>query len=901
MRNKFWLLSFLTSAGIFSLLPHVALAQAPIITGVSASANAIEQFEKLELTVQFTGAYTNAYDYDDILITGIFTAPSGKKDTVEGFYFENFILNTGTGNITPTGNNSFRIRYAPSELGNYSYKVTCKNLIGNTESVSYNFQSGPSEKKGFIKKNASNYLNFDNGEQYIPIGQNLAWQQNNKYLNFKTWTDKLADNKANFIRLWQCHWGLGIEWTGTPYNGLKRYSAVNSFYTDQLLEECRTKDIFMMLCINHHGMVSTSVNPEWSTSPYNAANGGPCANTWDYFTNTTAKNLHKNRLRYILARWGYSRNIMSWELFNEVEWTDNFNTYKTQIKDWHKEMAQYIKSKDPFRHLVTTSYAYDNQDAATWNLPEMDFTQTHYYNGSANVETILVDGLRSYLAQFSKPTFTGEFGVNTSQSNLSSADPNGIHIHNSLWATLFGGGIGAGASWWWDSYIDPRNLYTQYKGPATIAGKIDLYAENYKPTIGTVSGGGNADAIVSPGAGWGRSPSAAFTVDATGVITPSASNLGQYIYGQQCKPAEKNSPTFTVTFPSTAQFVVTTSDVSGFCNAQRIQILVDGIEVLNTPANANTAYAINVSAGLHTIKVDNAGGDWYRVGSYKFSNLGTALNTYLLKSNNSKRLAGWVHNKKYNWIDVPAGNIPAAVTGATLSIPGVSNGTYQVKWFECMNGTETSSALIGVNNNTLVLPCPIMPWDAAFTANELTTLPVKLLSFTGVTKGKANLLFVNIAEAKNVKDIWIERSKDGIVFSPLGKINATNDNYAGSHQFEDGIPFQLQNYYRLKMTDKDGRVEFSNIVLLQQQTEIGISIYPNPANKSIVVRGEKISNQPLMATILNASGIVLQQQSIANINTGATIEVSKFPAGQYYCILKDANGKIIANKSFVKR
>ena len=175
----------LMGAVTFNLLPNGAFAQAPNITSVTANANTIDQYEKLELTVQFTGAYTNPYDYDDILIAGIFTAPSGKIDTIEGFYFENYTLNTGSGNITPTGSNSFRIRYAPSETGNYSYKVICKNLLGNTESVSYNFLSASSEKKGFVKKNASNYLNFDNGEQYIPIGQNLAWQQNNKYLNFK--------------------------------------------------------------------------------------------------------------------------------------------------------------------------------------------------------------------------------------------------------------------------------------------------------------------------------------------------------------------------------------------------------------------------------------------------------------------------------------------------------------------------------------------------------------------------------------------------------------------------------------------------------------------------------------------------------------------------------------------
>ena len=124
----------------------------------------------------------------------------------------------------------------------------------------------------------------------------------------------------------------------------------------------------MMLCLNHHGQVSQHVNPEWSNNPYNAANGGPCANTWDFFTNTTAKNYYKNRQRYIIARYGYSKNIQSWELFNEVDWTDDFANKQTDVTSWHNEMSTYIKSKDVYKHLVTTSYAYDTNDPDTWQL-----------------------------------------------------------------------------------------------------------------------------------------------------------------------------------------------------------------------------------------------------------------------------------------------------------------------------------------------------------------------------------------------------------------------------------------------------------------------------------------------------------------------------------------------------
>jgi hypothetical protein len=653
-------------------------------------------------------------------------------------------------------------------------------------------------------------------------------------------------------------------------------------------------------------MVSSTVNPNWNENPYKSTNGGPCVNTWDYFINNTAIALHKNRLRYIVARWGYSRNIMSWELFNEVEWTDNFQTYKNQIKDWHQEMAAYLKQKDPFKHLVTTSYAHDNEDPNTWNLPEIDFTQTHYYNGSANVETVLVNGVQSYLNQFSKPTYTGEFGINTSQSNLSSIDPNGIHIHNSLWATLFSGGMGTGATWWWDTYIAPQNLYYHYKAPAIVANQLPLQAANYKPAFGSVTGGGASDLAISPGAGWGKPPANSFTINADGVMTPSAANLSVYMYGTQCKSNEKNAPTFSVTYPSAGEFRVRTgNDISGFCNAQRVQILLNGVEMLNNLATVNTTYSIQVPAGAHTIKVDNAGGDWYTISSYTFTNLGKPLNTYLLKSTDKKRMAGWIHNKKYNWIDAGPGKpVPTAISGATISIPDMANGTYEVKWFECLNGTVTQSSNVQVINGVLSVPIPNIAWDLALIANEITTLPIRLASFKGAYEKHHNTLLIQIAEAENVKEIMVERSANAMDFVAVGNLQAGNDNFKGPHTFYDNNRIPGKNYYRLKITDKDGSKQLSKVVLIQSTFESqNIQIYPNPAGNTVMLKVSGIQNKGILHfQLLNINGqtIYSVQVPVNNNSVQQYINLTGLPGGVYYYTLYDTEGSIGKSEKLIK-
>ena len=55
-------------------------------------------------------------------------------------------------------------------------------------------------------------------------------------------------------------------------------------------------------------------------------------------------------------------------------------------------MANFIKSKDVYKHLVTTSFARDINDDATWNIPAIDFSQTHYYIDAPNIENTIAAG-----------------------------------------------------------------------------------------------------------------------------------------------------------------------------------------------------------------------------------------------------------------------------------------------------------------------------------------------------------------------------------------------------------------------------------------------------------------------------------------------------------------------------
>ncbi|MBL7816580.1 MAG: DUF5060 domain-containing protein [Saprospiraceae bacterium] len=708
---------------LFSFMSlSVLQAQTPNIGNVNVMTPNIGRFEKFEAAITINGTINNPYDYDEVLLRGIFTAPSGRKDTIEGFFMQDFDLNTSTGSLTTSASN-FRIRFSPNEIGTWQYSFS----LATGQAFTGNFSVQNNNSKGFIRKNGTNYLGFDMGEQYVPVGQNLAWHNTNPYLDYKKWLEKMGAAKANFMRLWLSEWGVGLEGkigTGAGFEGLKKYKQNNAWYIDYIVEKCREQGIYIMFCQNHHGQVSTTVNPAWNDNPYNAANGGPCAQTVNFFDNETAKKLHKNRLRYVIARWGYSTQIMAWELFNEVSYTDGFLTpsVKTAVRNWHIEMAQFIRQKDPHKHLVTTSFSGE-EDPVLWQRSEIDFTQNHSYVDAANLESILAEISRNNINTFGKPTLNTEFGLNPSNISLSTIDPNGIHIHNALWGTTFSGAMGAGGTWWWDSYVELSNLYRHFTPLSNFLSKQSLKADNFKSTKAVSMDGNQIGQLsLTPGSGWGQPTSNTFTIDATGSISPSVTQLSVYLYGNQFNTQYRNPPTFNVNYTSAGTFKVKTGGSMG--QSPSLAIYLDGNVALNiSSASVNQTYTINIPTGQHKIKIDNLGKDWIYISAYEFTGIAAApFNVYALKSIGNEKAVGWIHNRKYNWKDVGTSGVPAMVSDVQVSVEGMNNGLYEVSFYDCSTAEKLGMSIrADVLDNKLTFTVPPINWDLAFRASPIVT------------------------------------------------------------------------------------------------------------------------------------------------------------------------------------
>ncbi len=870
-------------------------AQSPVINSLSAGSS-VAKFEKFEVSVNLTAGYTNPYDYDDITVQAIFTSPAGLKDTIDGFFMHGYTVD-GSGYAAPTNNNGFKIRYAPKETGTYSYVVSCKNTVGNTTFATQNFESIPSESKGFIRTNASNYLSFDDSSQYIPIGENVGWQNNKVTADYSNWVGDLSDNGANFIRIWMSSWAFGLEWkntyAGDGYAGLKKYKQSSAFYLDWLLDYCANKNVYVMLTLNNHGQVSSNVNPEWSSNPYNSANGGPATNTWDFFTNQNAKTLHKNRLRYIVARYGYSTQIQSWELFNEVVWTNDFEAHKSEITAWDNEMATYLKKTDANKHLVTSSYGGTDKTTDTWNLPNIDFTQTHFYVQSPAIETTLSAANQQFLSQYKKPTLNGEFGITADEGSGSTTnlDPAGIHFHNALWATAFSGSMGPAMTWWWDSYVEPQNLYYNFKPLAGFVNTVPLKRDQYTMANATASSSGG-EAIITPGRGsFDKAPEAIFTIDAAGGITPSAASLSVYVYGADYNKANRNPPSFQVVYPNAGKFKVVTGSVSPY--APNITIRLDGNVKLNTSAQANTTYSIDVTAGSHVIQVDNQGTDWINVSSFVFTGVGSSLSTYVLSSADRLKTAGYVLNKQYNWQYVKANGAPAPVNDGSLSIPNLQNGSYHISFYSTATGNLLSKLDVPVTDGTLTFALPSVSWDVVFTAAEAKTLPLHAILLSGRNRQNTNYLQLSVTATDNIIAADIERSADTQKFFLLKSLN---QNFAGTVNITDEAPLKNTSYYRVKVQYADGSFAYSNTIRLSSINTF--AIYPNPAKSNIFLQ---LNGGAYRYVINSQSGRQVQSGNLqAQAAQTLSINVQKLITGVYFVHVFDKDQNKVGNQKFIK-
>ncbi len=443
----------------------------------------IEQYDKFELILQLDADFDNPYDPDDIRVDATFTSPSGADVIVPAFYYREFDYT-----LDETGQAlgwleafTWRVRFTPTELGEWQFNVTAQTATDSVTTETLTFIAVPSERKGFVRvsPDSSDYLAFDDGTFYFPIGMNMAWYTDGRMADYRDWLDALQSAGGNFIRVWLIHYSFGFEWLDT---GLGTYGGRQDrmYELDRLVEMLEERDMYMMLTLLTHTAYSLDVDSQWGQNPYNIANGGMLERPADFATNPEAQRLWRMQLRYTVARWGYSPHIMAWEWWNEVNWTELANP--DLLVPWIQENGQFLRDLDPYDRLITHSGS-TILDAGVWNQPTLDLVQDHIYYVNDWVEELSAV-LSAWQLAYDKPFLLGEFGY----VDPPEFDPLGIRLHNGLWTAPMSGTLGTGMFWWWDSYIYPDDHYQHFKGISAFFADEDLTQHQWFVTPAISSG-----------------------------------------------------------------------------------------------------------------------------------------------------------------------------------------------------------------------------------------------------------------------------------------------------------------------------------------------------------------------------------------------------------------------------
>lgn len=174
-------------------------------------------------------------------------------------------------------------------------------------------------------------------------------------------------------------------------------------------------------------------------------------------------------------------------------------------------------------------------------------------------------------------------------------------------------------------------------------------------------------------------------------------------------------------------------------------------------------------------------------------------------------------------------------------------------------------------------------------ADDDNPLPLKLISFNGAFQSDGNVVLEwQTALEDNTDYFNIQRSLEGNTYTSIKRIDAkgTDNNY---YSAVDADPFPV-GYYRLQIVDKDQKMQYSDIIRVQNsQQNTRTYLYPNPAKGQVSL---KIGNDQLLHTkaiMTNAAG---QTKKIIDITEpNQIIYLEQYAAGIYF--LKFENGENI--------
>ena len=243
---------------IATIVPACTPDARPRITALSGPSS-VARYDRFETSAAISPDPANPFDPAQIDVQGVFVDPAGRTWHATGFWYQGYsrALVNDREVLTPVGPPGWKVRFAPTTTGRWRWWWTVTTPAGSTQSVTRVVDVVPGDNPGFIRRTAadSRYLVHDDGSSYFAVGENTGWYDQRGTFAYDSWYGRLAEQGANFSRLWMPSWAFGIEWTDTGL-GDYRKRLDRAWQLDRVIEEGERRGIYTMLSLLNHGAFS---------------------------------------------------------------------------------------------------------------------------------------------------------------------------------------------------------------------------------------------------------------------------------------------------------------------------------------------------------------------------------------------------------------------------------------------------------------------------------------------------------------------------------------------------------------------------------------------------------------------------------------------------------------------
>ena len=671
-------------------------------------------FTRYEVQFDLKADYENPFDPDDIAVDAVLRTPDGKTMTLPCFFQEEFLPKDGKTRLTSgcsyiaTGRRGWKFRYTPAVPGRHRFHLRAADRSGRRiESGAFSFDAAPAEKGavGFVTiaaKNPEFFENTGDGSLFWACGTNIPWTrfEDPGEPTYDYYFRRAAGNMSA-TRIWLCHYAW-LEWlpaiarpaanSWSQWQGLTIFNQMIAGELDRIFSMAEAQNLRIMLVTEDNDETFSGESEcNWKYNPYNLANGGFVSHPEELFEHPGAIRAYQKRLRYILARWGYSTSL--WAI---NAWNDMYDT-RPRHAAWIKTMRDYVHTLlDGSRPILYGA----NYSVGSEKSKDYFTTFLSRVPGMPNVEQECY-----FLA--------GNFEETTLDS-----------IYQGMCKQL------AGVMVWGHVPTEKNNCWDLYRAPTAFAESMQLNRKFWKKqqvTIRSAEGKlpeGVRRIVTARAYGdvpvWGvRAETSRFRID----LSDSAAGhllrgLNLKVYGRRHDRAAWRNPTiFEWNHANGGEFIVNAASYGAGDNL--LTVALDGSIAARTPYRAGRRElkggerftTVPVPPGRHELTVDleNPESDWVSIHEFLFLLKVKSPAELLLADAIASADSGFLYlaNSSYHVLN-PVLNIEGEVPlrNVRLELPGTADGRYRVEAVDPRSGRVVASSDEQCRNGTLACLLP---------------------------------------------------------------------------------------------------------------------------------------------------------------------------------------------------